>query len=369
VRVRAPTVAAHRPLPAVCMRDAEELNPLVDDPFEILGVPHTATRDDIRRAYRRRARVVHPDVSDDPESPYIFRKLVMAFELLEDNSKRSSFETRRKRSSARARAQRQWEDVVGNHNKGGRRPRRTGSSTATSNYRSSSGDGSSASAQARAASRRRASERVREAEPVPKRRSEDSERRRRRGREESFEEILRARMPREYEPASAQHRDAFVAAMERAVQAFVESSSSSRVGGGRDPEASETAELERLANCDILHCELGDARHRSRKHRERVRWLERELESATKRSGMWRSLRTNASSFIAADDVEALQSELDFLQLARRLRERISEQHEALRRLDARETALVDRLSELEEREGPPGASRPRSSQHRSRGR
>merc|ERR1711871_244496 len=106
---------------------------------------------------------------------------------------------------------------------------------------------------------------------------------------------------------------------------------------GTDPEASETAELIELTNSEVLRCELNDARHRSRKHRERVTWLEGELDSAKRRAAMWRG----ASPGTESERVEALERELAFLQLGRRLRERLGEQRFAIERLKKREKALA----------------------------
>ncbi|MET9023980.1 DnaJ domain-containing protein, partial [Actinopolymorpha sp. NPDC004070] len=36
------------------------------DFYQVLGVPRTATREEIQRAYRRLARENHPDVNKDP---------------------------------------------------------------------------------------------------------------------------------------------------------------------------------------------------------------------------------------------------------------------------------------------------------------
>ena len=304
--------------------DVDELDPSVDDPFRIVGVPRDATRDEIKRAYRRRARNIHPDVSDDPDATRQFRRLVVAFETLMDESRAATFETQRKRSSARSRAQRQWDDMY-------------------------SGSGSRGSQSASytdrpAGSRREAEQRTRE----------ESEKRRRRWREMAFEEVWREHMPLDYEATRSQfQRVDFVAALEVAVQAFVRerkgtsTSAQARDSSSRadeDPEQPETEELLKLNNREVLRSELSDARHRSAKHRDRVRWLESELNLANKKAEMWRG----AAPATESDRIQALERELAFLELANRYRSRLGEQRIALQRLKAREKALTQRLATLD---------------------
>ena len=52
--------------------------------YSVLGVKADATRDEIRRAYRRLAKAHHPDVSGDPDSAARFREVNEAYRVLTD---------------------------------------------------------------------------------------------------------------------------------------------------------------------------------------------------------------------------------------------------------------------------------------------
>lgn len=49
------------------------------DPYAVLGLRRDAPMDEIRSAYRKRARELHPDASGDPSTAAEFRQLVVAF--------------------------------------------------------------------------------------------------------------------------------------------------------------------------------------------------------------------------------------------------------------------------------------------------
>jgi molecular chaperone DnaJ len=62
------------------------------DLYRILGVSHDADADEIKRAYRRLARELHPDVNDDPGAQERFKEITGAYEILSDPQKRARYD-------------------------------------------------------------------------------------------------------------------------------------------------------------------------------------------------------------------------------------------------------------------------------------
>jgi molecular chaperone DnaJ len=63
-----------------------------EDLYAILGVGRTATTEDVKKAYRRLARQLHPDVNPDPQTQERFKDVTRAYEVLADPQKREIYD-------------------------------------------------------------------------------------------------------------------------------------------------------------------------------------------------------------------------------------------------------------------------------------
>jgi curved DNA-binding protein len=62
------------------------------DYYEVLGVPKTASQADIKKAYRRLARELHPDTNKDPDAEKRFKEANEAHAVLSDQEKRKQYD-------------------------------------------------------------------------------------------------------------------------------------------------------------------------------------------------------------------------------------------------------------------------------------
>src|SRR2546422_10754629 len=62
------------------------------DYYEVLGVARVASDGEIKKAFRRLARELHPDVNEAPDAEERFREVAEAYEVLSNSERRELYD-------------------------------------------------------------------------------------------------------------------------------------------------------------------------------------------------------------------------------------------------------------------------------------
>ncbi len=62
------------------------------DYYEVLGIDRNASKEEIKKAYRKLARKYHPDVNKAADAEEKFKEVKEAYEVLNDDQKRAQYD-------------------------------------------------------------------------------------------------------------------------------------------------------------------------------------------------------------------------------------------------------------------------------------
>jgi hypothetical protein len=78
------------------------------DYYQVLGIASDANEAEIRAAYRKKAKLFHPDVNKSPDAHSKFVMVTAAYETLINYNKRENYNLRSKSSSSRFQSYNEW---------------------------------------------------------------------------------------------------------------------------------------------------------------------------------------------------------------------------------------------------------------------
>jgi DnaJ-domain-containing protein 1 len=73
-------------------RQPPQTTPAGGELYERIGVARTATAQDIKKAYRRLAHQLHPDINPDPVAAERFKRVTEAYDVLSDPRRREVYD-------------------------------------------------------------------------------------------------------------------------------------------------------------------------------------------------------------------------------------------------------------------------------------